>query len=226
MKINIGANVECRGERVGTVKRLILDPASFDLRQIVVERSGFLAAREVLVPVERIYDAKEETVTLDMTATELEALPDFEETIYVSLDRLERDASATAPISHIEPSLASFYFVPQVPYPEAAPASATETVKHTEPGSCEINAGMEVYAGDQKVGEISEVIIDSSDKRATGFVVERGWLFTHNIEVPADWVSSIEGGRILLNRTKDQIEALDQAQRKTARPGGGGAMAS
>jgi uncharacterized protein YrrD len=220
MKINIGANVECRGERVGTVKRLILDPTSFDLRQIVVGRGGLLTAREVLVPVERIYGAKDEVVTLDMSATELEALPDFEETVYVSLDRLDRDASLQVPLSTIEPALTSFYFIPHAPLPEEAPTVAGETVKHTEPGTCEINAGMEVYAGEHKVGEISEVIVDSSDKRATGFVIERGWLFTHNVEIPADWVGTIEGRRIVLNRTKEQIEDLDKEQHRTARPGG------
>jgi len=221
MKINIGAKVECRGERVGTVKRLILDPTTFDLRQIVVERGGLMAAREILVPVENILEAKEELITLDLTATELEALPDFEETVYVPLERM-RDVSPPAPLSHLEPALMSFYFVPQVPWPETAPPPVgAETVKHVAPDSREINAGMEVYAGEEKVGEISEVIVDSSDKRATSFVIERGWIFTHNVEIPADWVSSIEQGRITLNRTKEQIEALDKEQHRTARPGGG-----
>jgi uncharacterized protein YrrD len=221
MKINIGANVECRGERVGTIKRLILDPTSFDLQQIVVARGGFLTAREVLVPVDRIYEAKEECITLDLSLAELETLPDFEETVYVSLDRLDRDVNAPGPLAYIEPALTSFYFIPQVPLPDNSPAAEATTVKHIQPEACEINAGMEVYAGQHKVGEISEVIVDSCDKRATGFVIERGWLFTHNVNIPADWVGSIEGDRILLNRTKEQIEQLDEEQHRIARPGGG-----
>jgi sporulation protein YlmC with PRC-barrel domain len=220
MKINIGAKVECRGERAGTIKRLILDPDSFDLRQLVVAHGGFLTAREIIVPVRHIHEAKEEIVILDLTMAEMEALPDFAETVYISLDRFDRDPNAQPPSSYIEPALASFYFIPRFPLPDPPPTLATETVKHIAPGACEIKAGMEVYAGEHKVGEISEVIVDSCDKRATGFVIERGWLFTHNVEVPADWVSSIEGGRIQLNRTRQQIEALDDEQHRTPPSGG------
>lgn len=219
MRINIGANVECRGERVGTIKRLILDPTSFDLRQIVVARGGRLTAREILVPVQRIYEAKEDVLTLDMSPTDLDALPNFQETMYVPLNRVDRDASAPSPLSQIEPALASFYYIPQVPLPEAAPPVATE--KSLEPNTREVRAGMDVYAGEHKVGKISKVIVDSSDKRTTSFVVERGWLFTHDVEIPADWVSSIQSDRILLNRTKEQIEEFDKRRPKTIGPRGG-----
>jgi uncharacterized protein YrrD len=219
MKINIGANVKCRGEHVGTIKCVILDPTSFDVHQIVVARGGLLAAREVLVPVERIYEGKDEAVTLDMDRAQLEALPAFEEGAFVPINHIKGNISGPSPFASIGPSMWPYYLVPQVPAPEAAPATAADKAPEGAAPQA-IKAGMEVYAGEHKVGEISKVIMDSSDKAVTGFVIARGWLFTHNFEVPTNWVVSITGERILLNRTREQIEELDKAQQQAARQGG------
>ncbi len=219
MRINIGSKVYCEGEQVGTVRRLILDPVGYDLRGVVVDLGGLLTSFEVLVPIERVSATRENTVTLDMTVSELKSQPRFEEKIYVSLDRIEQDAKAGGPLKDIEPVLLSSYFIPQVPLPPIAPAIEFE--KKLGPHEREITAGMEVYALGRKVGEISEVIFDSCDKRAKSFILQRGWLFAHNVELPADWIQSIEADRIILNRTKEQVEELDHKQRQSGSTGGG-----
>jgi uncharacterized protein YrrD len=208
MKISIGADVAARGARVGKVRRVILDPETFDIQRIIIERLA--GAGEALIPADKIYEATEELVTIDLSADEIYALPAFEDEGYIPLAQLERDPSAL-PFSPIEPALIPFSFVPSATAPEnVSPPLSPEPA--TDPRSRAVRAGMEVYAGNHKVGEIREVIFDGSDKRLVSFVIERGWFFSHDVEIPADFVSVIEDDRIVLNRSKQQIEELDREQ--------------
>src|SRR5215207_153638 len=142
MKIHLGARVECRGERVGTVKRVVLDQTSFDVRQIVVALGGLIASREVAVPAAQIYDANDEVIILDLSAEEVAALPDVDDAPPVPVDGDEGELGglgALGPLSHMEPAIGAVYVAP-------------------EPAAREISAGTPVYAGGEKIGEISEVI--------------------------------------------------------------------
>jgi sporulation protein YlmC with PRC-barrel domain len=171
MKISIGADVAARGARVGKVRRVILDPETFDIQRIIIERLA--GAGEALIPADKIYEATEELVTIDLSADEIYALPAFEDEGYIPLAQLERDPSAL-PFSPIEPALIPFSFVPSATAPEnVSPPLSPEPA--TDPRSRAVRAGMEVYAGNHKVGEIREVIFDGSDKRLVSFVIERGW---------------------------------------------------
>lgn len=205
MKIHLGARVECRGERVGTVKRVVLDQTSFDVRQIVIALGGLIVSREVVVPAAQIYDANDEAITLDLSAEEAAALPDVDDAPPVPADGDEGELGglgALGPLSHMEPAIGAVYVAPEL-------------------AAREISAGTPVYAGGEKIGEISEVIFDASDKAATAFVVERGALFTRRFEIPADWVSAIEDDRVLLNRTREQVDQVGQGPAAGGPPAGG-----
>src|SRR4030095_9803986 len=97
----------------------MLDQTSFGIRQVGVALGGLLTSREVLVPAERIYDAKEGTVTLDLSAEEVAALPDLGEPPEAARDGAEGELSelnAMGPLTHIEPAFGTAYLAP----PESA----------------------------------------------------------------------------------------------------------
>ena len=72
--------VEATDGRVGSVKDLLFDDATWKVRSIVVDTGGFLSHHDVLVEPAHIYALKfpEETLALGLSREEIERLPDAE----------------------------------------------------------------------------------------------------------------------------------------------------
>src|SRR5450432_751281 len=70
------------GQDAGTVERVVLDPHSDEVSDLVV-RKGWLFAEDKVVPIGLVAAANEERITLNQTKDNLEKLPEFEETYYV-----------------------------------------------------------------------------------------------------------------------------------------------
>jgi uncharacterized protein YrrD len=91
MKIKDGASVyTADGQGVGRIDRVVLDPRTNEITHLVV-REGWLFTEDKVVPVSLVDDAKEARVLLRADVENLDELPMFEETYYVSSDDTSRD---------------------------------------------------------------------------------------------------------------------------------------
>jgi uncharacterized protein YrrD len=70
-----------------------------------------------------------------------------------------------------------------------------------------IALGDEVWGRDEKLGEISRVIVDAGTDRVTDIVVKRGGLMSHEYVVPLSWVFGREEG-VNVSLTVDALEAM------------------
>src|SRR5690349_15729013 len=85
MEFQNGAKVmNAKGETVGHVDRVVLDPRTKEITHIVV-RKGFLFTNDRVVPVRYISDTNPDRVMLqpDLTKGDLDGMPEFEETEYL-----------------------------------------------------------------------------------------------------------------------------------------------
>lgn len=216
IEINIGAIVESEGREVGRVERVVLDRDSYEATHLVIRRGGPFTARQLLMPLDWIVGTERDRVKVQHPAADLASLPRFEVQHYARLDELNRE-ELQHPRSKVRPADWVNYFVPLVANAFGDPFH-TPGVKVTdqvvEPTESVIRRGLAVESRDgHKVGEVQEVLLSDPDWRLAGVVMERGFVRTHPMRIPADWITRIERDRVVLNRTREQVEAWEREQR-------------
>lgn len=215
IEINIGAAVESMGREVGRVEQVILDRESFEATHLVIKHGGPLNARHLLMPLNWVVGAERNRVRIDRSDDQLSALPNFEMQHYVRLDQLDQE-HLEHPRSKIRPADWINYFVPFVanafgePY---RPPGVVVTDQLLSTSESPIKRGLPVESSDgYKVGEIHEMLLSEPDWRLSGIIITRGFVLKHPMRVAADWVARIERERIVLNRSKQQVEDWEREQ--------------
>ena len=193
MNLDIGSNVlTCDGKSVGRVDRIIYESDTKVMREFVVHKGPFFATDRIVhrEQVEEIGD--DHVVHLRLTADEADELPPFVKE------------------QHFPVFTSSSLYVEQptiVTTPGSSPRDAV-VLSHRS----------KVYdsAGEQ-IGHLDEVVYEP-DGGATAFIVDAGFLFTHDVRVPLEAVRGVSHDRIDLNITSEAAEQATRDSCQARRP--------
>ncbi len=215
-EINIGATVLSGSREIGRVEQVVLDCETYEASHLVVKHGGALQPHHRLMPIGWIVNAEHDRVHINHSEEELEELPDFETQHYSRLDRLDEE-HLEHPRSKVKPADWINYFVPMVtralggPY---NPPGIVVTDSLLSPSESAIRRGLTVESSDgHKVGEVHEVLFGEHDWRLSGVIIGRGFIRTHPMKVAADWIKQITADKIVLNRSKSQVEEWEREVR-------------
>ena len=68
-----------------------------------------------------------------------------------------------------------------------------------------------ILAG-EKVGTVHNVLVDPVSHKPSRVIVRRGILFSEDVEIPGEWVASVDDQRVALNVDKVTVEQLAKHQ--------------
>jgi uncharacterized protein YrrD len=218
MELRRGANVvTADGERIGQVDRVVLDPRTKEVTDLIVHK-GLLFTEDKVLPVDLIASATEEQVKLNEGATDLEELPRFEERHYVVPDESERPGARTAgdypsPIYWYPPYYTTPYGTPTGYTAPFIQPYAVEIDRNIPEGTVPLREGAHVISEDDKhVGDVDEVLMDPDTERVTHFVVSHGLLLRERKLIPVNWVKKIGENRVHLAVGSKTIQGLPRYQ--------------
>lgn len=181
MNLDLGSTVvSSDGQDVGRVDRIFFDTDRMTVRQFVVHKGLLLTEDRIVARRDVDYIEPDHTVHLKLTANEVHQLQPFVQTEHF-------------------PVFAGDYH------------HAEQPIIFTRQGSAPVDAVVlthrsEVYDVDGKhIGHIDEINYDANG-RATSFVVDAGFLFVHDVEVPVSAVKSITHDRIELSISAEKAE--------------------
>lgn len=223
MEISLGQPVvSTDGDQIGKVDALALDADTQEVRQIIIRQGMFLSTNRIIdhSMVERVGD--DGTVYLNISSAQSEEMPPFVEEQFVvareedlrhmphawagwdPLAAVWSDAvPASGPVARQTPTPednASFFDVP------STSPGPLENVSNLSEDMVLISTGTDVVGSDgEKIGSVDEVLYDE-EGRVAGFVVKAGFLFHHDVRVPADWIDTVGGETVQLNVTAEQAE--------------------
>jgi len=209
MRFVKGADVlTAKGEKIGTINRVVIDARTRDVTDIVVDRGLF--ENEKVIPVGLVDVEKEDQIMLRETNQGVDAFLDYETTHYIPIDQL-----AGQPYENVE----TYYWYPpanlQMPTSGALPGGGImpDYVLQTETsipeGRIAIAEGARVISADEKhIGNVEQVIADSDSNKVTHFVVGKGFLLKEHKLVPAFWVTKVEEEKIHLSVEAPLFERL------------------
>lgn len=192
MQLKNNANVfTAEGEEAGSMDRVVLDPRTKEITDIVVQK-GLLFPKDKVIPVEMIASASEDRVMLRNGVENPDELPDFEETEYVSLEG-EDEVLSTYPPDHAQPlywypyGMAGLQF--QHPITHTEQPYMIKKERHIPEGTVVVNEGAKVTSADGKhVGNVERVFFDPDTDKVTSFLVSKGLILKEKMLIPAEWV--------------------------------------
>lgn len=68
--------------------------------------------------------------------------------------------------------------------------------------------GTPIFCTDGPVGEVHDILIDPETERPTHIILREGILVIKEVNIPVDYVQTVEGDHVLLKVDKEKIERL------------------
>ena len=193
------------GEQVGTLERVVLNPETKVVTDIVI-RTGSLFNKEArVVPVELVAESAENQIVLSNKAGALESFPPFEERHIV--DRkgdLDQPPQNAAPVVYGNPG-----FGPMI---VEAPGEqfVTQIEQNIPEGTVAMKEGAKVITADGKhIGNVERVLADSSVDQVTDLVISTGLINKEMHLIPIKWVMTVDEDSVHLRVKKVSIEDSD-----------------
>lgn len=216
MDIELGKPVVTEdGKQIGSVDALIFDPRSKELVQLLVKQ-GSLLSKDRIAAIQEIANIDQDgTVHLSIPSTMADQLPPFVEREVVEIKPNEYP---TLPPAFAGGSGGNMLYwgigTPGLGYDptssffEPAPINPPETEMRSniDESLVMIKSGTDVVGSDgDKVGTVDQVLYNE-DGELTGFVVKAGFLFHHDVQIPANWIDTVTSDKVRLNVTSDEAQ--------------------
>jgi sporulation protein YlmC with PRC-barrel domain len=203
--------ISADGKDLGRLDRVVLDPKTGDITNIVVKK-GFFFSEDRVIPVEWIESTNEQEIRLREDVEDFEDLPVFEEAHYLNSDDIDERYTERTPRAY-PPDAPPVYWYPPVASPMGFPAHYTmplafETERNIPEGTIAIKDNSKVIAKDGKdVGSLERVFSDE-EGRVTHIVITQGLISKSLKLIPTHWIESVVEDEIHLGVKSGSIEKL------------------
>jgi len=194
--------INANGKQVGTLERLVLNPETRVVTDIVVRTGSLFNKAARLVPVELVVETTENQIVLSERSDDLESCLPFEERHLVDRsDELDGPSQDMAPVAYGYPELG----------PALMPASSERFVTRLEQnipeGMVAMKEGAKVITADGKnVGKVERVLADSSVDQITHLLISTSIFTNEQHLIPMQWVMTVGEDEVHLRVNKDSLE--------------------
>lgn len=216
------------GKQVGVIDRVVIDPGTQEVSHVIVRR-GWLFTEDKVVPMAWVDEVTADQVRLRPDITNLDELPQFEETHYLAYDAEEEKATpgstpATDSVTtadYVQPYYAyppvgvawpGFYSDPLGAYALGAyPAQGykVEVERNIPEGTVALREGATVLDNrGEQVGKVARIVIDDKTQQTTHLLVSEGWLFPEERLIPINWIKEVADDEVQLQVSADFLKRL------------------
>jgi sporulation protein YlmC with PRC-barrel domain len=201
------------GEKVGSVKHIVMTPRTQEITDLVIER-GFLLPEEKVLPLSWIAHINDNNqIILYKDKQDVEDLLPFREDTYVPADAEDATATMTP-----YPSTYYYYGLPgAVPFANyggglltpTVPQYATATIQNIPEGTVALHIGADIISHDgQKVGSLEEVFTDDNGQNVTHILISKGIFVPSRKSIPTEWIDRVEERTVYLNIPSQMLNRL------------------
>lgn len=213
MDIRLGSKViSGDGHDIGKVDRLVLNPETREIEEIVVHK-GFFLTEDRIIPISSVTSTDQDGVVHVAThAADFASLPLFVEHAYrvptadeyttmpFPVDPVVGSPGYAGPILWSAPTQGRA-IVTNLPM-EAAPVAASSIGDDM----VTIDRGTNVLDRDgETVGTVEDVLYDANG-RLSGIVVTSGLIRKHELRVPAHYIEKLLDTEVWLNRQQSELD--------------------
>lgn len=184
---------------VGRVDRVVIDPSTREITHLVI-RQGWLFTEDKVLPISWVSDTVDDTLRLRALNDDLDGLPSFEDSYYVSMDdrsvdKEERVAEYATPYLYYPYGLN----IGSNGYPYAESGAKATTARNIPARTVALKEGANVIASDgEHVGDVERIVSQGETDVATYLVITKGLLFKERKVIPNSWVKDVQENKVRL----------------------------
>ena len=199
----IGADVYCTDGRAGKLIKVVMDPHTKRVTDLIVEK-GFLQKGDRVIPVWAVAEANEERIQLAVSSRELQEFPRYREADFrVPVPGWETDPRYGAEeVVH----WATRYGIPIEP---VRPAIRQRVREGVDVDREVIGRGTRVYNVDGTIGHIDHLLVDRMTGEITHLIVRQG-LFPRRLVIPMTLVKNVTDEGVYVHATREELSRLTQ----------------
>ena len=192
------------GREVGSLARLVVNPSTKELTDIVVRTGTLLNHSEKVVPIGMVAETNESQIVLRDEAEDLEFLPEFEET-RLNNENEEIPSDDPGPVIVGYPSSG----MPVVSSRIELEQKLTHVEQNIPEGTVAMKEGAQVITAEGKhIGNVERVLVDPSVDQVTHLLVSTGLLTKETKLIPMKWIMMMGEDKVHLRVKKDTVENL------------------
>jgi sporulation protein YlmC with PRC-barrel domain len=204
---NIGATVHCKNGKYGKLQKLVVDPESMEITDLIVGK-GLIRTDERIVPVSAVDCATDEYVMLSIKKSNVEDYPEYVEVLSNSSEEVDtkskRRSIKTAYVAH------PYVFGLASPY---SPVFHQTVRANVHPDHEVIERGTSVCNQSKKIGSVDHLLVDEESGELTHLVVDPG-LLAGSIIVPISTIERINEEGIFLTIEEEEIDDFPEYSKR------------
>jgi uncharacterized protein YrrD len=195
------------GSQLGSLERVVLNPESNVITNVVVRTGNLLKHEEKVVPIELVAETADHKILLRKEAGDLEGFPPFEERRLVD----EYGGRSKPGSSGGATPVVTGYSVLGTPMMSAPDGRIVTRVEQNIPaGTVAMKEGAKVVSADGKlVGVVERVLADPTAEQITDLLVSKGFLVRDAKLIPIQWVMSVGEEEVRLRVSRESVEDLN-----------------
>ena len=204
---NIGAPVYCKNGKFGKLQKLVVDPKSMEITDLVVGK-GVIRTEERIVPVSDVDRATDEYVMLSINDTKLEEYPEYVEFLSNSpvevRTKSEQKTINSAYVAH------PYIFGPAGHYSPVLHRQVIHSNVHPEYEV--VGRGTPVHNQNKKIGDVDHLLVDAGSGELTHLGVDPG-VFASSIIVPISTIDRVNEEGVFLIVDEEEIEQFPEFEK-------------
>jgi len=209
-KFVLGAHVHCRDGRCGKMHKVVIDPYTHRVTDLVVTK-GFLQKQDRVLPLSVVESVDAQNVYLTIKSQELEQYPRY----------CEQEFTLPAPgwesywgyagedVVH----WSNYYGLPEYELP-VVPMIKQRVPEGIDSNLKVIGRDTPVRNLDGTIGHIDHVLVDPQTRDITHLVVHKG-ILPYKVVIPSSWITHVDQDRVFIQGNNSDLHDLP---RYTARP--------
>jgi uncharacterized protein YrrD len=195
--------IDANGQQVGSLERVVLNPDTKLVTDVVVRTGTLFNKEDKVVPVEYIVETAENQIVLSRAAGELTSFPPFEERHLVDADD-DIDQKSVSDVPQV--IYGSPGFGPMV-VPAPGQEFTTQIEQNIPNGTVAVKEGAKVITADGKhIGNLERVLTDASVDQVTNLEISKGLFTKERRLIPMKWVMSMGEDEVRLRVNEESID--------------------
>lgn len=200
--------VDANGQQMGSLNRVVVDPDTKLLTDIVIRTGVLFNQEERVVPIDFVAETTPDLIILSEDVKDLKNFLPFEEEHIVDIEEYVEHSS---PGTSVQPTLYGSPLFGVVPQTRIGEEFATRVDQNIPEGTVAMREGAKVISADGKnIGNVERIFTGISDEQITHLLISQGKIKRKTKLVPIEWVNNINEEEVNLLVNKISIDNLEE----------------
>lgn len=205
LDFHIGAQVHCTDQHWGKLVKLVVDPQTQQVTDLIVEK-GLLLKEDRVLPITTVERVTEQEICLNIRSNEVAAYPEYHQ---VTIKEPASDGSTYSSATMLGPGLA--------PISErVVPMVRRRVHQGIAAGKAVIGPGTEVENPRKTLGHVDHVVVDTQTGQISQLVLRSGTFFPEYVVIPAERIQDVDEQDVFVTASDEELAQLPRYKPRPA----------